>query len=287
MRVFGEKARPRALIWGFDDETAEEIAEVFPTWRRVSFPQEVRQEEWDVLITDQSLSGCSEELYGVGFGCESFGSLVMNAEGNRVWYEVEYRGVTLASHFAIPSTLDPAISALVQRELLPLVQGKQGNPILQVRRYAAKPAPAQREGSFHPLLVTAEPEALAASFRRHTGAQIWCLPEGVGDPKPWVRLAISTWHRQDQAKFPIDPLWRDNPEWLTLDEQEIVDAIERLSNERQQVLMTLRTERRACAIVFQHLPGRLMKAFGGFLRLKGTRWSKRFNRHCSMIWDSW
>jgi len=51
MKVLGASPRPRALLAGLSSDEAESVASTFPTTRIVNEVAEVRQDEWDVLLT--------------------------------------------------------------------------------------------------------------------------------------------------------------------------------------------------------------------------------------------
>lgn len=51
IRMIGVKARPRALISGFDDGTSERLSDLSPTARTIgSSLEDVQTDEWDVLV---------------------------------------------------------------------------------------------------------------------------------------------------------------------------------------------------------------------------------------------
>lgn len=246
-RIVGTNPRPRALIGGFDDETTERLAALFPsslilTDRTVGW----EWPEWDVVVIRGYLEGIPDSLDLLAFSPPDWGS----AEGIDRGLNVRYVSTTYAREFHIPEDLHPDLLSLVERVLLPMARTQGGNRALGTSHpmsMSSGQAVTQRESWLTPFLSTTEPRVLAGSFVRRGGrSEAWCLPEGVEDPVPWVRAALRVWHERTPERYPLDPGWPSDPEWMTADELMLTQAIKEMERERAELVAE--SERRELAL---------------------------------------
>lgn len=234
-RVFGERERPRVLVQGLNENSFRRLsASLQGTWRIVETLDEVRAEEWDVLVSDDERIQAPKHLYVVSLGANSIAQFPRVVEAQRTaYFTLEYAGETIAEEFRIPDGLDPRITMLVERLLLPFVREDRSNPILGERSSAFfRPPP---DSWIKPWLETTEPETLAGEFKQPGSPPIWCLPPGM-DSDQWVRLAFEIWHGSDPATFPSDPGWRGRSQWTMPSETSLRTELETLAKERDQFL---------------------------------------------------
>jgi hypothetical protein len=236
-RVVGRKPSPRALVYGFEgrDEVADAVAGLFPTARRIGSADEVRQDEYDVVVTDLSLAQFDDRLFAICFGSTNVGRYSIAVEGYVHTNRLEFQGTSIASEFIVPADLPPELLELVERQLVPLARSRDTNRILTLTTQLGPLTPVeegQRYTKVHPILQTTEPELLAARILRPNGTSVWALPRGVTDEVAWVRTALSVWHRTNSEIFPTDPGWRDSPEWMTDEELSAMAARDSIVQER-------------------------------------------------------
>jgi hypothetical protein len=258
MAIVGAKPRPRALIQGFEDASAEKIAALFPTSRRVVSLEEVRQAEWDLLVSnaDSPLSQgrLAPHMYAVAFGVEQkFRVELGNLPIVPIPRTVGYFNTSVASEFDVPDDLPTNIGLLVVRDLLPFVQGRLKNDCLAFAHSAISrgqhrfviDAP-QPVGRLAPFLRTADGKVLAGALRRFPGqGQCWLLPDCSLDVPSWVRAAVSAWHKKDPARFPFDFEWKSAPRWMTARQEAELAKLMAVREQGRKMLAEWRTTERA------------------------------------------
>jgi len=68
LRAMEEQVKPRALIFGLDDDMAERVGRLFGSWRPIQDFEEVDQQEWDVVVTTRSIIQAEHHLYVITRG---------------------------------------------------------------------------------------------------------------------------------------------------------------------------------------------------------------------------
>jgi hypothetical protein len=244
--VVGEKPRPRALILGFDAETTSKLEALFPTAREVSSVTEVRQAEWDLLVTR---GGVQEDtwghLYVVGIGGDRYGQ-PSDLQDEGLWSasEIVRFDKTLATVFAIPGDLPQSVARLVKEDLLPSAQkaASHATLVVGINEYNWK---SVEEEILRPFLMAADGRVIAASFIRKVGqAECWCLP-AYADPVAWTKAALEEWHKKDENRFPRGPDWNRQARWQTPAEHVAEEAVKEISARRKLVLAELDTAEHA------------------------------------------
>ena len=241
MRLVNEQPRPRCLVQGtFERTTLEGLAEVFPTIRYVSSLSEVRQEEWDILVTADGLESVADHLFVVAVGdvsldrsdAEPRDSLVRQRHYR--WGR-QARPITVATEFAIPPAAD-GYARLIESDLLPIVLKEPDHSCIVAWHHSEglsgfASGEVTRVKGIEPLLLTADGVVLAGWFER-VGAKSQCLslPSGAAIV-PWVRAAIAEWHRVAPDRFPALPDWTEDPAWQTPDEVEAAAALRAVDEE--------------------------------------------------------
>lgn len=239
MPIIGRRSPPRALIMGFDSETADRLGSLFETALQVSGYQRVRLDEWDLLITNETWASPDGPLYVIGFGSTHYGPVKTDTDATLYW-KVSYESQSVATEYDVPDELSPGVRYLVERQLLPLAQTKAANPVLRVStRYTNWGR--STDAPIIPFLRTTEPNVLAGWFHRREATEekpaiAWCLPPGLPDPVPWVKAALAEWHAHDSITFPEDPSWKSHRDWRTPEERALVEELDILRTERERFL---------------------------------------------------
>ena len=245
--MFGRQPSPRALIQGFDDqdETADAVAGLFPTTRKIDSLEEVRQGEYDILITnDFPWPDPEPHLFVVAVGGSYFGEVEppdpllpqMGGTYPESRPSVYQAGHSKATEFEVPDDLPPPLKRVVHADLLPVCKERRSEdeplPYLDVDHSRGEPVST----FVRPLLTTTEPVVVAAVFRRRRGglAQCLVLPDGV-DVVAWTAAAVETWCEVDPKRFPAPPAWKHSDRWMTVSERERVKELTNVEQEWKAV----------------------------------------------------
>lgn len=226
----------------FSSESFEALQSVAPaaTWRNVNQVNEVRGDEWDMLVTTDDWVAAPDHMYIVSVGGQWFGSYNAKVGGGWRNAEVVAERMSNATEFAIPEGLEAEVARLVEQRLLPAVRGRETNRVLHEKNFRPMPSRGTQSSYIVPFLVTTEPMPVAGYFRREgdTGAEVWCLPEGM-DITEWTFAALQVWHRGDPSTFPLDPGWRTSIEWQSADEQRLQRELDELQEQRERIMADL------------------------------------------------
>jgi hypothetical protein len=231
--TYGEKSRPRLLVQGYEENIRTALLEFVPTVELVNDLGEVRQDEWDALLTNKNLESVADHLYVVGVGSSSFGRCeAVTTSGARGAVPISWFGYSRATELEVPNELPLPLSRLVHEILLAVGTGEQQAAIL---RSCADWAPPGEE-LIQPFFQTTEPRVLAGKFLRAGGrAWCWALPR-LEDPVPWVLIAIEEWSGVDSERFPSPPNWRHRPQWHTDAEGKLWTKLEDARNRHRELL---------------------------------------------------
>ncbi len=248
VRTIGEEPKPRALLsWeGPDgDRVAEVLALHAPTVRPIRELAGVRQDDYDLLVTNR-MNALTD--YGSNkFEPESALFVIRFAGGEQGnWGTAD---VTRAPHFLltqwhsgflsksvdVPSDLLSAAADLVHDDLILAAMAREshirfevhdrsakvhrspGPPILSSSPAIPASAPATEappagnpvdDGELQPFLLTAgmDPQVLAGWYRRSDTSEAWLLPSDVKRPWDWVAAAIQHW-AITYGRFPLVGGW--------------------------------------------------------------------------------
>ncbi|MFL5354425.1 MAG: hypothetical protein ACJ8AN_17385 [Archangium sp.] len=237
---------------GFDDKDIEPLKMFFPTTKKISNLNEVRQSEWDVLITKGAFVSPEQHLFVLSFGRANIENIQSSGIPDAYSVSGMYGKVedgSLATEFIIPDDLPPDLARLVMNELVPKLNDEDKHIRLGVGSLMRRAAPVfsgywnfndinEVKGVEFKLFVgTHEPSALAGCFVLKGGlAEAWMLPFVHMDVAAWVEVALKQWHKLAPERFPVDLGWERNPEWMTRLESELVGKIDVIRKERQKAL---------------------------------------------------
>jgi len=256
-KIVDRQPSPRALIRGFDRETQARLAELFPTARVIDDPNDVRQTEWDLLVTDQTLGTVIDpSLYVVAIGAYDCGEYRRSGipigllAGARFFVAATLTGGSHATEFRVPDDLDDEVERLVHADLLPTIRRQSVKRVLGARFATSVRPGIDSELSpdivepdllptFRPILESTEPALLAGRFWRPSGAELWWLPEGV-DVTAWTKAAMNTWGKLDATRFPptLDA-WRFEPQWESPPELSAREALDGFHEQQAATLLEL------------------------------------------------
>lgn len=236
--------RPRVLVHGFDDDVVSRIGEFVPTVRvLVEGLDEVRQEEWDALITRSDLTGAAEHLFAVVQAPGQIsGYWTAEAIAPGLWIRL-YTG-HVAEELLRYKDLPDRVAQLTHEILEPIAKARDSHTYFTEDRSrpvvrsasGAIAVPAEKfKPELRPFLATADKHVLAGSYKRRHGAQVWLLPEDVPDVVPWVRAAVGEWHHLDATRFPGLPDWSHEPHWQTHRERRYATGLASLDAERRNI----------------------------------------------------
>jgi hypothetical protein len=256
MPIINEKPRPRALFMGFESDEVESLKKFFPTTKVIRELGEVRQAEWDVLLTKFGVIDPAPHMYILSFGADKIGNLMQVQEPaeNLILAAVyDDRNTSVATEFVIPEELDLGIVRILERDVLPKMKDRAphhclgtaslfgfGGGQLLVTKFIDAHKKNTKGLRFQLFLGTPEPRSLVGSFIKEGGkSQVWMLPYVDLDIAAWVELALKQWHKIDPEKFPVDLGWERSLDWMTPVETELALKIEAVRKSRQEMLARL------------------------------------------------
>lgn len=244
MKRFGERPRPRLLVYGFPQTLADAVASAYPTRKVVDYPGQVDETEYDVLVTPGS-AWTSDRLFTLSFGGSTRPNFKV-PDGNSPTIGFNEHRTSVSKVFLLPPDLPDEISELVTTRLIPRLQARPNNPVLDWLVDVNTPLAIRRalpdvRQLVNPFVLTARDEILAASIELPGGlAECWCLPSmKVGDVQAWLSTAPTVWRQRSPLAFPIRLDWNENPQWATPEELAIRKELTVLENEKRLALAAL------------------------------------------------
>lgn len=248
-RIVGRKPKPRALIQGFDDEIAEKLMGLFPTTRRIGSLGEVAQDEWDVLITTETVYGAIPRLWVVAFNGTvmswspggprviTLGQCQFSGRKPQECPSIRWSGRVKATEFVVPDNLPGPIERLIDATLLPAAREHEDHMELLPDDLTLL---QEWPSVVLPFLLLRTGRCVAGRFPRVGGrTECWCLPEYMKDMAPqWVEAALGEWYKRDPQTFP-SAAWVDAPRWRTSDENGLADQLEALRGKRAEMLASM------------------------------------------------
>jgi hypothetical protein len=265
-RRVGVRPGPRILIVGFrsDDRLRQQLLEIGPTTQLISTISEVRQAEWDCLITDEPFisvvpwpaSVCLEAhlrvIYFVGrtdseYIDEVLADVPLPNSSLRAAFNIIHT-TTIVNEFHRPADLgiDERISRLANETLLPQVRRERTKQVFKAwsddDQMEGIPAADQNmvrlAAAFivSPFLKDADGQSLAGWYQRTPMSPVWLLPECTPDKPVWVKTALRVWHDQDLTRFPLIIDWSGEPEWQTPQERSLATRLAQTKVEHEQAI---------------------------------------------------
>ena len=253
-------SRPRLLVRGFDDEPTlvEALLALGPTSKKIASLREIRQAEWDVLVTDRQLHEPAQD-FGEQVGLADHICVVYRAAPQESYAVIESRddwtgrirlgGRHISRELHRIPDLPQRIADLTHEQLEPVAKERNehvffttehprgatvlGSGTAKVRTQKS-PAPG-----IEPFLTSADARVLAGRYRRRTQAEAWLLPADVPSLVAWVRAALAEWHELNPESFPGLPGWTTQDQWATPAEISKRAALAELADERTRLVTAL------------------------------------------------
>ena len=243
--VVNTSPRPRMLVWGFskEEELVAELLRLCPTSRHIESLRQVRQAEWDVLVTDGQLQQTFENS-GVTLRVEPHLCVIYRSASSEYSVRVEHRPgwkTSISSRPGVVSqeirrmrNLPERIAMLVHEKLEPVITQRRSHLIYE-HRSVKIPATATAP-RIVPFIATADNVPLAGKYDRSDSSEAWILPADTPEFATWVQAALAEWHSLAPARFPGVPDWSNQPAWLTTEELAITSEIAKVEQERAEQL---------------------------------------------------
>ncbi|GEC10757.1 hypothetical protein SSP24_84120 [Streptomyces spinoverrucosus] len=232
------------LVWGFYDqeELVNELLQLCPTSRYIKGLRQVRQAEWDLLVTDQ---GCEQRQQPIGVTrVEPHLFVIHYTRGDGYIFNAEHRpGWTkkIASRSGVVSqeiqrmrNLPERVAVLVHEKLEPVITQRTSHRVFELQR--VKTPGASNPPEIVPFIATADGEALAGRYARSDSSEAWLLPPDAPDLPAWVQAALAEWHGMAPERFPGVPDWSEQDAWLTNEELALAAEIAGVKKERAEQL---------------------------------------------------
>jgi hypothetical protein len=221
--VINTKPRPRLLIRGFanDPELVERLLALAPTSKLIESLRDVRQAEWDILVTDQQPTEPAPNHYGSAVQLDPGIGVVLRPRRRATWEAMAYgpfgRVLHEAGHISTELRrcrgLPQRIADLTHEQLEPILLKREQHAIFSLEG----PEP----DGWQPFIETATGHALAARLLRSEQAEQWLLPRDTPDLTPWVKAALAEWHTLAPDRFPGVPDWSHADIWSTAEERRL------------------------------------------------------------------
>ncbi|WP_433318653.1 hypothetical protein [Micromonospora chersina] len=244
--IINQSPRPRMLILGFagNEYLIEQLQALVPTSRVISSFSEVRQAEWDLLVTDQPTGN------SVYQGSQTHGAAlhlgIIYFPANRQYATIEQHKtwskwiIATDGHVSQEllrlKGLPERIQQLTHEQLEPLVKKRRDHQYFSA---AGHWAGGKHNPELTPFIKSAAGQILAGKYRRTDKSEAWLLPFDVPDIIPWAKAALAEWHGLDPERFPGVPDWSHQDEWITATEQSLHSSLRAIGSEREAILQQL------------------------------------------------
>lgn len=239
------------LVYGFDGYRAPDpidfLSSFVPTLRRITDLSEVRQAEYDALLTDDSVPQALEpHLFVLAIGRVGLSHPVVRTGMQSEAGELGARFTVITSEFAVPDDLPATVERLVTTDLLPTLaaQAELGGSIqVLTENWDRGPVTMRTRASgdltpdaVEPFLLTPDGLAVAGRFRRLGGqAEAWAIPSGC-NVSEWMRVAIEQWNEMAPERFPRSAKWSLGDQWMTPTERAAAQEVASAQRERLERL---------------------------------------------------
>ena len=245
--VIGRKPSPRILVCGFTEEVVNAVSAIAPTVAAIDHPGVVRQEEWDLLVTNDTVPrdlSPTLQVLAVGVDDHGFPDDTTGMQSSRSW--IARNRTSLATEFVVEPDLPSALDSLVRRSLVSLAQHLAETKTLTIvheewhlmaggvlhSQFGPTPTAVQ------PFLKTTEGYAIAGRFERRGGAaECWSLPSGA-DSVEWTRVMLDFLSDRDPVHFPRAADWTLDQRWWTETERASQDRLRAVSEEQDAAIAT-------------------------------------------------
>ena len=280
-RTLGVEPQPRALLcWdGPDhDRIFETLALHAPTIQEIGGLYEVRQTDYDLLVTNQMerLMGPSaarqvpaRRLCLISFPPAGANDLTtVDAWAGRL--EVRLRLRYLAKSIEVPDGLLDAVRDLVTDDLVPVALARPAHPYFEVADFRPGGEPKEPPPEMRPFLLTTppSPRPLAGWYPRSPRSEAWVLPNDLRRPWDWVAAAIRHW-AVTYGRFPLVGGWWEQPSWQTLAEAAAAVRQTELRDELAEATARLEAEIGAATGALHDARRRAMSGLRRLLTEKG------------------
>ncbi|MGW0163818.1 hypothetical protein ACWDWT_01320 [Streptomyces sp. NPDC003343] len=238
--VINTSPRPRMLVSGFpgNDDLVDEILKISPTSKKIDNFREVRQAEWDVLVTTDSL--VKAQQYVGTWTLEPHLCVIYVATQNNPYGTIERRtgwrgevrneGRKVSQEIRRVRELPERIATLVHEKLEPVVTRREYHDLFGCES-ADSSVP-----HISPFLTTPDGDILAGRYKRSESSEAWLLPHDVLDLTDWVKAALAEWNSIAPDRFPGLPDWSQQPQWMTAEERRISSEIAKIDDQRNKTL---------------------------------------------------
>jgi hypothetical protein len=253
--LIGTRPRPRMLIMGFEDvDLVQRLVGLVPTSRVIETPDEVRQDEFDLIVTTTSLEywsrrservRISSHLSALLVGDNAYITIERMPIGDPVTtVSIESRKGHICGELRPPSDdLEPETGRLVARELVPMAMRRESHMYFLCQAVQSTGADrAAADNVLFPFLLTATGRVLAGRYARSADAECWLIPPDVPDIVSWVAQALRRWHGLFPERFPRTPGWQDDPRWKTAAELQALRRLEEAQRRRAEAIAEHDTE---------------------------------------------
>ncbi|WP_146075314.1 hypothetical protein [Streptomyces sp. Ru71] len=219
-----------------------ELLKLCPTSRYIKSLRQVRQAEWDILVTDQ---GCEESQQYLGvtrvdphlFVVHRTPSdvFIFTAEQRPGWVSsISARSGVICQEIQRMRNLPERIATLVHEKLEPVIVQRSSHWIFEHQR--ASPPVSEPAPNITPFIATADQAPLAGRYARSHSSEAWLLPPDTPDLCAWVQAALGEWNGLAPERFPGVPDWSSRDAWLTQEELTLKAQIAEVERERAEQL---------------------------------------------------
>ncbi|MFE2513934.1 hypothetical protein ACFXG9_00860 [Streptomyces mirabilis] len=210
----GELPHPRILIHGFEEESTlvSHVQKIAPTVRLIQSNElfQIRQQEWDALITRGAITGQRDSLCVFQVGGSPVGS-THGENGDQISVLAKFK--SNATHFILPTALNSDIRSLVRDKLVPHIQERPINTIWSFQHGTGTPLLAPSSwANIEPFLTDADGCVLAGRLKRGK-KETWWIPDIGCNLVQWLSAAMEAWSLRDPSAFPIREEWKERDAW--------------------------------------------------------------------------
>jgi len=205
---------------------------LFASSAQVDSAADVRQAEWDAIVTRQERVSRDTEshLYVLAVGSTYLGRSTETKWDNYTASQISRLGGSLARELQLPMGLPIEVERAVLADLLPKARSRQRHETIIVSQNVSR---IGLPSDVVPFLATTAGEIIAGRFTRRGGhAECWVLP-GYADVALWTEVALSRWRTLDRNRFPRP--WTDDAEWLTVAVERITQELRSIELDRQRL----------------------------------------------------
>lgn len=237
------------LFWGFggSEALASQLTVLVPTFKMVESLRQVRQDEWDVLVTNQTIGipyesepAASLHLCVVYLGSQGPDTQIVESRGQWSHSIVLDRGLIAQELQRIRLDSDRA-AALIHEKLEPVLLQRTSHEYFK-HGGNFNPNGPEEPSTVQAFIAAGDGSILAGWYDRSDSSQAWLLPSDTPDLHLWVKAALAEWHDLAPNRFPGIPDWSHLPRWMTAEEISLVSDLDGLNSRREAMLRQLADE---------------------------------------------